>query len=80
MKAALGRENGDPQHDLKENLDAERRLRTWLGKRSLHNVLDWFDAHETFEVSSDIRRRKWGTETTRRDRLFLEKLGMKVAV
>ena len=80
MKAALGRENGDPTHDLKENLDDERKLRTWLGKRSLHNVLDWFDARETFEVSSDIRRRKWNTETTRRDRMFLEKLGMKVAV
>ena len=78
MKAELGRENGDPAHDLKENLDAERKLKTWLEKRSLHNVLRWFDAHETFEVSSDIRKRKWGTETTKRDRMFLEKLGMKV--
>ena len=78
MKAELGRENGDPRHDLKENLDAEKKLKTWLEKRSLHNILNWFDAHETFVVSSDIRRRKWGTETVKRDRMFLEKLGMEV--
>jgi len=78
MKARLGEENGDPKHDTKEVLDAERGLRSWLGKRSLHNTLRWFDAHETFEVSSDIRRKKWSTETTKRDRLFLRELGMSV--
>ena len=77
MKAGLGKENGDPQHDRRESLDAERRLATWLRKRSPHNVLRWFDAHETFEVSGDVRRRKWDTETIKRDRLFLTKLGMK---
>lgn len=78
MKGTLGRENGDPKHDTKEVLDAEKGLRTWLNKRSLHNVLRWFDAYETFEVSSDIRKKKWSTETTKRDRLFLRKLGMDV--
>ena len=76
MKSTLGRPNGDAAHDLKESLEAERGLRRWLEKRSLWRTLVWFDAHDTVEVSTDIRRRRWSTETVRRDRLFLERLGV----
>ena len=76
MKAALGRPNGDAAHDAKGNLDAERRLKGWLDKRSLWRTLVWFDAHETVEVSTDVRRRRWNTETVARDRMFLELLGV----
>ena len=76
MKGELGVPNGDASHDSKTNLDAELELRRWLEKRSMHNTLLWFDAYETFVVSTDITKRKWGTESTARDRLFLNKLGM----
>ena len=76
MRATLGRPNGDAAHDAKANLDAERKLKGWLDKRSLWRTLVWFDAHETVEVSTDVRRRRWNTETVARDRMFLELLGV----
>ena len=78
MKKTLGKKNGVPEHDTKENLDKEIALKRWLQKRSMFRTLAWFDAHDTVEVSSDIRKRRWSTEIIERDRLFLEKLGMKV--
>ena len=63
MRGELDVPNGDAAHDSKTNLDAELELKTWLQKRSMHNTLLWFDAYETFEVSTDITKRKWGTES-----------------
>ena len=77
IKAALGNASGDPVHDTDENLGKERKLKNWLEKRSMHRILTWFDAYETVEVSSDITSRRWSTATIERDRLLLEKLGMK---
>ena len=76
MKAELGKENGDPLHDTKENLTAEQNLKKWLVGISFSNILRWFDAYETTKVSTKISQYRWSTETTTRDRLFLEKLGM----
>ena len=76
LRSQLGRPSGDAAHDLRENLDAERALRRWLEKRSLWRTLVWFDAHDTVEVSTDIRRRRWNTETVKRDRMLLERLGV----
>lgn len=76
MKQSLGIPNGDASHDAKSNLDAEKSLKNWLDKRSLWRTLVWFDAHETVEVSTDITRRRWNTETVRRDRMFLGLLGV----
>ena len=78
MKSVLGKKTGDPEHDTKDNLDKETALKTWLKKRSMFRTLVWFDAHETVEVSSEIRKRRWHTEIIDRDRLFLKKLGMSV--
>lgn len=76
MKAELGKENGDPQHDTKTNLVAEQNLKKWLTGISFSNILRWFDAYETTKVSKKISQHRWSTETTNRDRLFLKKLGM----
>lgn len=76
MKAELGKENGDPQHDTKTNLAAEQNLKKWLTGISFSNILRWFDAYETTKVSKKISQHRWSTETTNRDRLFLKKLGM----
>ena len=58
-------------------LNAENKLKSWLENTSLHHVLQWFDTVESTEVSIQQRRRRWNTETTARDRLFLEKLGIR---
>ena len=76
LRSQLGRPSGDAAHDLRENLDAERALRRGLERRSLWRTLVWFDAHDTVEVSTDIRRRRWNTETVKRDRMLLERLGV----
>lgn len=78
MKGSLGKENGDPKHDLKETLKAEKRLLSWLENKSLHQILLWFDAIETTRVRHNGKVHSWTTEITTRDRLFLEKLGMRI--
>ena len=78
MKEILGKENGDPKHDLKEILEAEKRLLSWLENKSLHQILLWFDAIESTTVRHNGKVHSWTTEMTTRDRLFLEKLGMRI--
>ena len=78
MKLTLGKENKDPKHDRKSNLNAEKKLLNWLNKNSVDAVLKWFDIIEQVTVSSAIRRIRWNTESTQRDRLFLKLLGVTV--
>lgn len=47
------------------------RLRRWLEKLSMWRTLVWFDARETVEVSTEIEKRRWNTETVKRERLLL---------
>ena len=45
---------------------------------SLHAILQWFDVIEEVCVSNRMVEKRWNTESTQRDRLFLSKLGMKL--
>jgi transposase len=76
MKQLLGVKNGDPEHDIATNLSLERKLKGWLNNSPIYIVLQWFDAVETVNVSSKLRSRRWTTEITARDRMFLKKMGM----
>jgi len=76
MKLTLGNSNGDPQHDTKKNLDLEKKLKHWLDTSSIHTVLQWFDTVEYVSISSKLAKKRWTTEITQRDRLFLDKLGV----
>lgn len=76
MKKSLGIENGVPEHDQKENLKLESRLKSWLGNTPLYLILQWFDTVEEVKISSKLRAKRWTTEITKRDRMFLEKLGV----
>jgi hypothetical protein len=76
MKTELGKKTGDPKHDTKEILALEASLKKWLTDTSFSNILRWFDAYETTEVSTTVANRRWNSEVTKRDRLFLEQLGM----
>ena len=76
MNVELGKKTGDPKHDTKETLALETRLKKWLADTSFSNVLRWFDAYETTTVSTAVASRRWNSETTKRDRLFFQKLGM----
>lgn len=76
MKRSLGVENGDPEHDTKDNLRLESRLKSWLGNTPVYLTLQWFDTIEEVKISSKLRAKRWTTEMTRRDRLFLQMLGV----
>lgn len=76
MKLTLALENGDPEHDSKENMRVEARLKSWLKNTPVYLVLQWFDVIEEVSVSSKLHAKRWTTELTERDRMFLTKLGM----
>ena len=76
MKEVLGKKNGDPEHDLEKNLVLERKLKRWLENSSIYLVLQWFDTVEGVKVSSKLLSKRWTTEITKRDQIFLDKLGV----
>jgi transposase len=75
MKKSLGVKNGDPKHDVEDNLKLEKKLKSWLENTPVYLVLQWFDTVEGVKISSKLLVKRWTTEITLRDRLFLEKLG-----
>ena len=74
----LAQLNGEPEHDTPEVLDVERQLLAFLQKTSLHDQLHWFDALVTREYMEAGSEEPWTikTETTKRDRMYLEMLGI----
>ena len=60
----------------KEQLRLEKALGDWLRGRSTVDIFDWFDCIETTEVKTEAGKFRWSTESIRRDRLFLERLGV----
>jgi hypothetical protein len=76
MKAVLGEKNGNPEHDTAVNLKQEKKLKSWLENTPIYIVLQWFDTVESVTVSSKLHSKRWTTEITQRDKMFLEKLGV----
>ncbi len=76
LRQLLGRANGEPSHDMKGNLDDEKALGTWLANTPIYLQLQWFDTVECTKVSSELRNKRWSTEITARDKMFLDKLGI----
>jgi hypothetical protein len=78
MKELLGVKNGDPAHDAEKNLALEKKLKYWLDESPIYLVLQWFDAIEGVKVSSKLLSKRWTTEITARDRMFLQKMGVEL--
>lgn len=76
LKQLLGKPNGESSHDTKGNLDDEKALKSWLQNTPVYLQLQWFDTVENTTVSSELRNKRWSTEVTTRDSMFLEKLGI----
>ena len=76
MKDSLGVPNGDPKHDSAANIKLEKKLKAWLDNSPIYLVLQWFDTVEGINVSSKLSSKRWSTEITTRDKLFLDKLGV----
>lgn len=73
LKETLGENDGSK---TKETLKREMALKAWLDNRSLIQILEWFDAVTERRIQTPFARRRVTTETTSRDQLFLEKLGV----
>jgi hypothetical protein len=71
----LGVKNGNPEHDAAANLKLEKALKSWLDNSPIYLVLQWFYTVEGVKISSNSSKR-WTTEITSRDRMFLEKMGI----
>ena len=76
VKQPLGIKNGDPKHDTEAVLKLERKLKSWLDNTPIYLVLQWFDTVEGVKVSSKLLSKRWTTEITTRDKLFLDKMGV----
>ena len=76
LKGVLGQKNGELLHDTELNLSRERELLSWLNNVSLYDILQWFDAVEiTRLVGRKHPASRIVSECTRRDLMFLEKIG-----
>jgi transposase len=80
VKMSLGTATGDEKHDTKAVLEAERKLKAWIDNTPVYLQLQWFDTVENVKVSSVLTNKRWTTEITSRDALYLEKLGVKLTV
>ena len=75
MKTALGRKGIDDTRTQRE-IKAEEKLKRWMNNTPVYLQLQWFDTIEEVKISSELRLKRWNTEVTERDRLYLTKLGM----
>ncbi len=57
-------------------LRTTRKLQAWVKNTPLYLQLQWFDAVEQVCVSNGLARRRWSTEVTACDALYLKKLGV----
>lgn len=71
IKNRLGEKSGLKEHDTKDILEKEKQLKNWMNKTPVYLILQWFDTIEQVEVSSKLRQKRWDTEITTRDALFL---------
>ncbi len=76
IKQSLASEIADPKNETAETLKYKKKLSSWLKNTPVYLTLQWFDAVEEVKVSTKLLSRRWTTEITIRDRLFLEKLGV----
>ena len=64
------------EEDTSRVCKVKKRLLSWLKNTPVYLTLQWFDAVEEVIVSAKLRSKRWSTEITERDRMFLEKLGV----
>ena len=57
-------------------LKITKKLNNWVKNTPLYLQLQWFDAVESVEISSKLRIRRWNTEVTACDALYLQKIGV----
>ena len=69
--AEAKRRAGDPDCKAEEKKLYER-VASWAGELTVKQLLDWFDCVERVNVRNRQAQHRWSTETTKRDRAFLD--------
>ena len=76
MKRTLGLEISNHAQGTAESLKRSKKLLAWLQNTPVYLTLQWFDAVEEVKVSTKLLSKRWTTEITERDKMFLDKLGL----
>ena len=67
---------GNSEHDTSEVYKQERKVRNWLMKTSLVNILKWFDAIKKVDCAYGENSFEWVGEYIERDRIVLRGLNV----
>ena len=54
------------------------KLYNWINNTPLYLQLQWFDTVERVDISTKLRNRRWNTEITACDALYLQKIGVEL--
>lgn len=77
LKKTLESEVNSSNMDSNE-LKTAKKLSNWVNNTPLYLQLQWFDAVESVEISSKLHNRRWNTEVTDCDALYLKKIGVTI--
>ena len=67
---------GNSSHDTSEVYKQERKVKGWLMKTSLVNILNWFDAIKKVDCSYGKNSYEWVGEYLERDKIILRGIGL----
>ena len=73
LKQSLGQDDGVKSAS---EIKLEKSLLEWLNNVSISQMLEWFDAVTLQQIKSPYASKRITSETTKRDELFLRKLGI----
>lgn len=76
MKRSIELEIANQDQSSAELRKRNAKLLAWLKNTPTYMTLQWFDVIEEVKVSTKLLAKRWTTEITNRNRLFLDKLGV----
>ena len=76
LKQRLAVPTGNASHDTSATYKLERKVRNWLNKTSLVNILKWFDAIKKVNCTLGDSTYQWVSEYLDRDKVVLKALGL----
>ena len=76
MKEFIENELKHPKKEMNYDEKTLKNLSNWLNNKTFNQTLQWFDMIEEKVVSVQLRNKRWKTEYTNRDKLFLNLMGV----
>ena len=78
IKKDLEEQISNPGDDTATVLKKKKKLLSWMKNTPTYLTLQWFDTVEEVRISTKLSSKRWSTEVTERDRLFLDMLGVRM--